>query len=92
MFSFSPCLIHHPRVGSAGLLKCGKGTTYEGGVRVPGIAYWPGHIQPGVTHELATSLDLLPTIASITGSPLPDVTLDGVDMANILFKHGKVSM
>lgn len=35
------------RGGSSGILKCGKGTTYEGGMRVPAVAYWPGHIAPG---------------------------------------------
>lgn len=35
------------RGGNSGLLKCGKGTTYEGGMREPAIAYWPGFIQPG---------------------------------------------
>lgn len=35
------------RGGSSGLLKCGKGTTYEGGMREPAVAYWPGRIAPG---------------------------------------------
>lgn len=84
-----PCLIFPFRAGSAGLLKCGKGTTYEGGQRVPGIAYWPGRIKPGVTREMASTLDLFPTIANITGATLPNVTLDGVDMSPILFGQGK---
>lgn len=77
-------------MGSPGLLKCGKGTTYEGGQRVPAIAYWPGHIPAGVTDELASALDLLPTFANLAGAPLPDVIIDGVDMADILFNNGKV--
>ena len=88
-----PCFSHSTRQGApgnAGLLKCGKGTTYEGGQRVPAVAYWPGRITPGVTREIASHMDLLPTIANIAGAPLPEVILDGVDMANILFKHGKV--
>ena len=38
--------------GSPGLLRCGKGTTWDGGMRVPAIAYWPGKIQPGKTTEV----------------------------------------
>ncbi|KAG7217428.1 hypothetical protein INR49_021595 [Caranx melampygus] len=86
-----PELMRMSRGGNAGLLKCGKGTTYEGGMREPAIAYWPGTIKPGVTHELASTLDILPTIASLAGAKLPQVMLDGVDMTEILFNHGKVS-
>lgn len=39
------------RGGSSGLLKCGKGTTYEGGMREPAVAYWPGRIAPGETQH-----------------------------------------
>ncbi|XP_044918527.1 arylsulfatase A isoform X2 [Felis catus] len=75
--------------GCSGLLRCGKGTTFEGGVREPALAFWPGHIAPGVTHELASSLDLLPTLAALTGAPLPNVTLDGVDLSPLLLGTGK---
>ena len=58
---------------------------------MPAIAYWPGRIAPGTsTHQLASTMDLLPTISGITGAPLPDVTLDGVDMAPILFEQKQV--
>uniref|UniRef100_A0ABM5GLE8 Arylsulfatase A isoform X2 n=1 Tax=Pogona vitticeps TaxID=103695 RepID=A0ABM5GLE8_9SAUR len=77
------------RGGSSGLLKCGKGTTYEGGMREPAVAYWPGHIAPGVTHELASTLDVLPTVAALAGVPLPNVTLDGYDLSPVLFGNGK---
>ena len=61
-----PSLRNGARGGSAGLLKCGKGTTYEGGMRVPGIARWPGTIEPGrVTHAVASTLDLLPTLLDL---------------------------
>lgn len=75
--------------GCSGLLRCGKGTTFEGGVREPALVYWPGHITPGVTHELASSLDLLPTLAALTGAPLPNITLDGVDISPLLLGTGK---
>ena len=44
----------------------------------------------GVTHELASTLDILPTIAGFAGAKLPSVQLDGVDMTDILVNHGKV--
>eukprot|EP00061_Rhincodon_typus_P016720 g45082.t1 len=84
-----PELRRQSRGGNAGLLKCGKGTTYDGGMREPAIAYWPGRITPGVTHELASTLDILPTIASLSGAKPPQVKLDGYDMSDILFNNGK---
>ena len=51
--TFSPQLASEIQGGNQGLLKCGKGTTYEGGQRVPGIAWWPGKIQPGKTREVS---------------------------------------
>ncbi|XP_002739253.1 arylsulfatase A-like [Saccoglossus kowalevskii] len=84
-----PSIQWKTRGGVAGLLKCGKGTTYEGGQRVPGIAYWPGMIKPGRSMELASTLDLLPTIAKMVNGILPNVTLDGVDMGPILFTQDK---
>ncbi|KAK9516797.1 hypothetical protein VZT92_024708 [Zoarces viviparus] len=84
-----PELMRMSRGGNAGPLKCGKGTTYEGGMREPAIAFWPGTIRPGVTHEMASTLDILPTIASLAGAKLPRVMLDGVDMTEILINQGK---
>lgn len=49
LLSGSPSTMRMVRGGSAGLLKCGKGTTYEGGMREPAVAYWPGRIAPGET-------------------------------------------
>lgn len=74
-----------PRGGSAGLLRGGKGSTWEGGMRVPGIAWCPGKIQPGVTTALATTLDLFPTLLSLAGVELPrDRPLDGYDLRSVL--------
>lgn len=76
-----PWLSYGAMGGSAGPLENGKGTTWEGGMRVPGIFYMPGTIQPGLVHGMGSTLDLLPTIASITGSTIPaGVELDGVDL------------
>lgn len=60
-------------------------------MRVPGIAWWPGKIKPGVvTRELACSMDLFNTSLKLAGVPLPaDRPLDGVDLSPILFGTGK---
>lgn len=73
------------RGGSAGLLRGGKGSTWEGGVREPGIAWWPGRIQPGLTSALGSTLDLLPTLVALAGGELPqDRPLDGYDLGPVL--------
>lgn len=76
--------------GSAGLLRDGKGGTWEGGYRVPGIAWWPGSIKPGrVTSELASNLDLFATCLKLAGATLPtDRPIDGVDLAPLLLGKG----
>ncbi|HLJ15429.1 MAG TPA: sulfatase-like hydrolase/transferase, partial [Bryobacteraceae bacterium] len=67
--------------GSAGRLRGRKAETWEGGVRVPLIAWFPGQIPDGpVIHSLATNLDILPTIASLCGAALPSNPVDGVDI------------
>lgn len=53
-------------------------------------ALFPACISLGVTHEIASTLDVLPTIASLAGAKLPQVMLDGVDMTEIVVKQGKV--
>lgn len=87
-----PWLLFDVEGGSAGPLRQGKGTTFEGGQRVPAVAYWPGKIKPGTVYEdLATQLDLYPTIISITGSQKTQTTkpLDGEDISPVLFGTGK---
>jgi arylsulfatase A-like enzyme len=76
--------------GSAGLLRDGKGTTWEGGMRVPAIAWWPGKIKPGVVNrELACTMDLFNTSLRLGGVPIPsDRIIDGVDMTPVLFGTG----
>ena len=71
--------------GSAGPLYAGKGTTWEGGHRVPAIFWGPGHVAPGTTvRGLGATLDLLPTFSALAGVPLPDRQLDGVDLSPVL--------
>ncbi|NQT41202.1 MAG: sulfatase, partial [Planctomycetes bacterium] len=62
-----PWLIFNEQGGSAGLLREGKGCTFEGGMREPTIFYWPGTIGPGVVKDLGSTLDLLPTCAKLAG-------------------------
>lgn len=73
--------------GDNGPLRAGKGTTFEGGLRVPCIAWWPGRVPAGrVVSEPLTALDLLPTFAALAGAPPPsDRRLDGVDISGVLF-------
>jgi arylsulfatase A len=75
--------------GSAGILREGKGSTFEGGYRVPAIVRWPGVINPGtVIDEPAIMLDLVPTIAAAAGVALPDRAYDGFDLAPLLAGEG----
>lgn len=82
-----PWLIMGNQGGSAGLLRDGKGSTWEGGMRVPCIAWMPGRIQPGVTTQMASVLDLFPTAMALASAPMPaGVTYDGVDLGPLLFQ------
>ena len=55
-------MARHERGGCAGLLRCGKGTTYEGGMRLPAMIRWKGMIEPRKSNELMTSLDIVPSL------------------------------
>ncbi len=82
-----PWLSEFEQGGCAGLLRAGKGTTWEGGMRVPAIAWMPGRVRPGVTSEVACTLDVLPTALALAGAPLPEgVKLDGMDIGQLLFE------
>jgi len=87
-----PWLMMEEHGGSAGLLREGKGTTWEGGMRVPGIFYMPETIPSGTINDLGSTLDLLPTIASFAGTTLPaDRVLDGFDLSPVLKEKKKGS-
>jgi arylsulfatase A-like enzyme len=85
-----PWLTQGEAGGSAGPLREGKGSTWEGGMREPAIAWWPGRIEAGVvTHELACAMDLFATSLKLAGAPLPaDRVIDGLDLAPLLFGSG----
>ena len=73
---------HHG--GSAGPLREGKGTTFEGGQRVPCVMRGPGIPAGSVCDELTGTIDILPTIAAITGKPLPKRNkIDGMDVSGL---------
>jgi arylsulfatase A len=83
-----PWLSYGNHAGSAGLLREGKGTTWEGGVREPFIARWPGKIPADKTQpEPAMTIDILPTLARITGAKLPAGKIDGKDISALLFSE-----
>ncbi|REJ64930.1 MAG: N-acetylgalactosamine-6-sulfatase [Planctomycetota bacterium] len=72
--------------GSAGPLRSGKVSTWEGGVRVPTIFWAPGRIEPGTEcDEIATTMDMLPTLAALAGAAAPqDRQIDGEDISHLL--------
>jgi arylsulfatase len=76
-----PWLSYGDHAGSAGPLREGKGTCWEGGVRVPCLMQWPGKIRAGATDpRMLMTIDLLPTIAGLTQTKLPDHKIDGLDV------------
>lgn len=81
-----PWLVKGEDGGFATPLRAGKGTTYEGGMRVPCIMRWPGHIPAGTTcSEVATTMDLMPTFTGLAGGSLPhDRVIDGKDIATLM--------
>lgn len=85
-----PWLTQGEAGGAAGLLREGKGSTWEGGMREPGIAWWPGRIRAGVvSQELACTMDLFTTSLRLAGTSAPaDRIIDGVDMTPLLFGKG----
>ena len=67
-----------------------KGNTYEGGHRVPAVAYWPGKIKPdAISNEIIMSMDLLPTFASMCGINISE-KLDGIDVSSNLLYGKKI--
>ncbi|VAX29742.1 Arylsulfatase [hydrothermal vent metagenome] len=81
-----PWLNFGNHAGSTGGLREGKGTSWEGGQREPCIVKWPGIVPEGaICNKLSATIDILPTLAAITGAELPDHKIDGVNILS-LFK------
>jgi len=80
-----PWLPYGSHSGTSGPLREGKGTSFEGGVRVPFVAQWKGIIPAGsVCKQPAMTIDLLPTLAHLAGAALPKFTIDGKDISALL--------
>jgi len=85
-----PWTLYDQHGGSAGPLREGKGSTWEGGLRVPGIFWSPGRVQPRSVLDIGATLDLMPTIAALTGTRLPaDRESDGVDLSPVLLRGAR---
>ncbi len=84
-----PWLIFNEHGGSAGLLREGKGCTFEGGMREPCIMWWPGKIKPAVVNDIGSTMDLYTTILTLAGARIPtDRVVDGLDLSPALFGTG----
>ncbi|MCE9552383.1 MAG: sulfatase [Planctomycetes bacterium] len=80
-----PWLTFGNQGGTARPLREGKGTTFEGGVREPCVVRWPGHVPAGsVCDEPVMTIDVLPTVAKLTGAKLPEHKIDGLDIWPLL--------
>ncbi len=80
-----PWLTFNQHGGTAGLLREGKGSTWEGGMRVPTVIWGPGLVEPGVVPELGCTMDLFPTFVKLGGGTVPDDRpIDGVDLSAVL--------
>lgn len=81
---------NYTHLGAAGSnlpFRDGKNSTYEGGVRVPSIIKWSGQIDTGTVSGIASTLDLMPTIATLTGSDMPKIESDGFDISSTLLNN-----
>ncbi|WP_184305349.1 sulfatase family protein [Aporhodopirellula rubra] len=80
-----PWLSYGDHAGSVGDLREGKGTMWEGGCREPTVMHWPGRIPPGSScDQLCSTIDILPTIAQLVGTPLPEKKIDGESIVDLM--------
>ena len=87
-----PWLNYGNHAGSAYPLREGKGTAWEGGCRVPAIIRWPGMVTQGrEINSMASTIDILPTIAEIVGVKLPDHKIDGLSIRKLLVEEEDIS-
>jgi len=81
-----PWLSYGDHAGSAAPLREGKGTMFEGGYRVPTIMWWPNKIPAGTKcDELASTIDVVPTVAKLIGGKLPEHKIDGKVISDLMF-------
>ncbi len=80
-----PWLSYGDHAGSAGKFREGKGTSWEGGTRVPCLMRWPGHLPAGMVNDrFFVSIDLLPSIVGVVGALPPALPIDGRDVWPLL--------
>ena len=85
-----PWLRYKTHGGSAGPLRAGKGTTFEGGQRVPTVFWGPGIVKPGAINEMGSTLDLINTFAALSGGKVPDDRkMDGYDLSKVLTQRAE---
>ncbi|WP_340105472.1 sulfatase family protein [Rhodohalobacter sp. 8-1] len=85
-----PWLVFKTHGGSAGLLRAVKGMTWEGGMRVPAIFWWPGTISPGIVTDIGSALDIYTTVSHLAGVALPDDRIvDGANLTHVLMGEGE---
>jgi len=83
-----PALLQSVNGGSAGMYRCGKGTTWEGGYRVLGGAWWPSKISPKVVDHVASNLDYFVTVTTYLGIEMPlDRVYDWSDLSPLIFNR-----
>ena len=73
--------------------RCGKATTWEGGIRVPALIHWQGVIEPRKSTELFSALDIMPSVMSIIGHPIKYDKFEdfhGIDQSKMIFIGQKV--
>jgi arylsulfatase A-like enzyme len=84
-----PWLIFNEHGGSAGLLREGKGCTFEGGMREPCVMWWPGKIKSAVVNDMGSTMDIYTTMLTLAGAKVPtDRVVDGLDLSPALFGTG----
>lgn len=85
-----PWLTERLNGGSSGLLREGKFTTWEGGVREPAMCWWPGKILPGtISSQMTSTLDLFPTLVRLAGGDVTSSDIDGYDISSVFFGTGE---
>ena len=87
-----PWLLFRTHGGSSGPLRAGKGTSFEGGQRVPTVMWGPSIVKPAVVSELGSTLDIMQTIATLAGVDMPsDRKMDSYDLSSILTGKSQIS-
>ncbi|MBN8719821.1 MAG: sulfatase [Sediminibacterium magnilacihabitans] len=83
-----PWLTFGNHAGNSGALREGKGTAWDGGLKVPCIIRWPGKIAAGaICNNMVAAMDILPTVVNICGAAKPAKKIDGVDIKSLLFQQ-----